>query len=364
MRHLNDGLLRLSVDEPRLVSEGQHVHLRECMACQRRRWEISASAGRVSRLLVEGVQYVDAQAALASALRKARPEAVRRGRPLAAAASAIRAAHRRPVALLAATLAVLSAGAISGLAQDLVTLLAQPHRAVVVPVAPGDAAGLAALADYGTISYSAPPLTRPASSAQAAEAEAGYAPLVSGAIAIGAPESVSYRVTPAYTVTFTFSAEKARAASQRRHQPVVPMPADIDGASLYVDVGAIVYAEFGSAAGGPPLLGTARMKTPIVRSSGVTIKRLQDYLLSQPGISPGLAARIRGIDDPAHTLPIPVLSTDARPEPIEVQGVAGSLLEHTAAAGTVIVWVKDGFAYGVYGSSSVGDLRAAAESAH
>jgi hypothetical protein len=141
------------------------------------------------------------------------------------------------------------------------------------------------------------------------------------------------------------------------------MPADINGASLYVDVGAIVYAEFGSASGRPPLLGTARMRTPIVRSSLVTTRRLQDYLLSQPGISPSLAARIRGIDDPAHTLPIPVLSADATPEPIEVQGVIESLLEHSAVDGALIVWVKDGFAYGVYGSRSVGDLRAAAESA-
>ena len=362
MRHLNDGLLRLSVDEPGLVSEERHVHLRECMACQGRRQEISARAGRVSHLLVDHAPYVDAQLGLASALRKARPEAVRRGRPLAAAAGVLGVARTRPAMFLAVTLAVLSAGAISGLAQNLVTLLEQPHGAVVVPVPPSDAAGLEALADYGTISYSAAPLSRPVIDAQAAEAEAGYPPLAPGAIPAGAPKSASYRVSPAYTITFTFSAEKARAAAQRRHQPVAPMPADIDATSLYVDVGAIVYAEFGTVSGSPPLLGTARMKTPVVRSSGVTIKRLQDYLLSQPGISPGLAARIRRIDDPAHTLPIPVLSADAMPEPVEVQGVTGSLLQHSVD-GTVIVWVKDGFAYGVYGSSSVGDLRAAAETA-
>ena len=362
MRHLNDGLLRLSVDEPGVVSEEQRVHLRECMACRRRRQEISARAGRVSRLLVEGVQYVHAQAALASALRRARPGALRHRR-LQALRSALGEARRRPAVVLVATLAVLSAGAISGLAQNLVTLLEQPHRAVVVAVTPSDAAGLEALADYGTISYSAAPLTRPVGDAQAAEAEAGYPPLAPGTIPAGAPESASYRVSPAYTITFAFSAEKARAAAQRRHQPVAPMPADIAATSLYVDVGAIVYAEFGTASGRPPLLGTARMKTPVVRSSGVTIKRLQDYLLSQPGISPGLAARIRGIDDPAHTLPIPVLSADAMPEPVEVQGVTGSLLQHSVD-GTVIVWVKDGFAFGVYGSSSISDLRAAAETAH
>ena len=363
MRHLSDGVLRLSADELGLVSERQRVHLGVCTACQRRRQEISDRAGRVRWLLFEDAPSLDAQAALTSALRKAGPQTVCRQRPLAAAASALGVARTRPVVVLAAALAVLSACAIGGLAQNLITLLAQPHRVVVVPVPPSDAAGLAALADYGTIRYSAPPLTRPASDAQVAEAEAGYPPLSTGAIPTGVPRSASYRVSPAYTITFTFSAEKARAAAQRRHQPVVPMPADIDGASLYVDIGAIVYAEFGIASGRPPLLGTARMKTPTVRSSGVTIRRLQDYLLSQPGISPGLAARIRGIDDPAHTLPVPVLSADAMPEPIEVQGVTGSLLEHSAVDGAVVVWVKDGFVYGVYGSSSVGDLRAAAESA-
>src|SRR5262249_38105147 len=113
VRHLSDGLLRLSVDEPGLVSEEQRVHLRECMACQGRRRETSGGAGRVGRLLVDHAPYVDAHVGPASPLRKARPEAVRRARPLAAAASVLR---RRPAVVLAATLAVLSAGAISGLA--------------------------------------------------------------------------------------------------------------------------------------------------------------------------------------------------------------------------------------------------------
>ena len=44
-------------------------------------------------------------------------------------------------------------------------------------------------------------------------------------------------------------------------------------------------------------------------------------------------------------------------------GVTGSLLMHSAGDGTMILWLKGGFAYALYGYSSLDDLRAAAESA-
>jgi hypothetical protein len=177
------------------------------------------------------------------------------------------------------------------------------------------------------------------------------------------PAVPTYQVQPAYTVTFTFDAAKAQAAAARKGGHTQRMPPDIDGASVSIDVGAAIYTEYASEGSGPPALGAVRMRPPTVRTSGVTISRLQEYLLSQPGIAPDLASRIRSIDNPGRTFPLLVLSADGHVEPTLVQGVAGSMLKGSARYGTGLAWLKDGFVVAVYGSSPLDELEAAAKGA-
>jgi hypothetical protein len=363
VRHSSDGALRVLVDEPDLLSPAERAHVAGCATCRRRLHEVAARAERVSGLLARESPEptVDVEAGL-QRLRLNLEQPRRRGWPALAAALGTR--RRRLQVALAVSLAVtLVTGVAGGWAQNLIVVFRQPTHVVVVPVRPQEANSLLALASYGTLRFSTLPVTHRVADARAAEAEAGFAPLQPGALPAGVPDAPTYLVQPAYTVTFTFDAARARQAGATRGSHQVPMPPDVDGASVSIDVGAVIFAEYGAGSAGPPALATVRMNAPTVRSTGVTIARVQQYLLSLPDVSPALAARIRAIDDPGQTLPLLVLSADGTVQPARVQGGPASMLSGSTRYGTGIAWVRDGFVVAVYGSSAVGDLRAAAEAA-
>lgn len=367
MAHLADGLLRVMVDEPLATSAPARWHLEQCQACQERFQEIGERAQRIGQLLEAPTVEVDLEAALGR-LRAAGSAGSPRRRAWLAAPQGVAALlgtrrRRLVVALAAAVVTVFATSLLSGLAQNLIVVFRQPNRVVVVPIRPSEVSGLYALADYGTITYSSHAVTHRAADATAAAAEAGFSPLTPAPIPAGVPVIPTYQVQPAYTVTFTFDAAKAQAAAARKGSRMQRMPPDIDGASVSIDVGATIYAEYGGGGSGPPALGTVRMRPPTVRTSGVTISRLQEYLLSQPGIAPDLASRIRSIDNPGRTFPLLVLSADGHVEPTLVQSVAGSMLKGSARYGTGLAWLKDGFVVAVYGSSPLEELEAAAEGA-
>jgi hypothetical protein len=78
----------------------------------------------------------------------------------------------------------------------------------------------------------------------------------------------------------------------------------------------------------------------VVTSTGVSVTQLEDYLLQQPGISPQLAADIKAIGDPTHTLPIPVPVQYATSSDVTVQGVQGVALGDNTGAGAAVIWIK------------------------
>jgi hypothetical protein len=99
-----------------------------------------------------------------------------------------------------------------------------------------------------------------------------------------------------------------------------------------------------------PQLIVAESKTPVVTSTGVTVKELENYLLAQPGISPQLAADIRAIGDPTTTLPIPVPIEFATSANVTVQGVHGVALGDNTGLGSAVVWIKHGDVFLVGGT--------------
>ena len=88
---------------------------------------------------------------------------------------------------------------------------------------------------------------------------------------------------------------------------------------------------------------------PAVTSTDATVAGIEDYLLKQPGISPQLAAAIRAIGDPSSTLPIPIPIDMASAKTVQVQGVSGLAIGDITAAGSGVIWQKNGVVYGVAG---------------
>jgi hypothetical protein len=161
------------------------------------------------------------------------------------------------------------------------------------------------------------------------------------------------------SATFTFSADSTKQAAARQNRTAPPMPANIDGSKLFITGGPAVVQIWGAPTGATgstgaypdvPTLVVGQAKAPTVSSDGVTVVQLQGYLLSQPGISPQLAAAIRAIGDPSSTLPVPVPAELAISHAVTVQGVQGLYVGDNTGIASAVIWQKDGMMFEVIGS--------------
>jgi hypothetical protein len=98
-----------------------------------------------------------------------------------------------------------------------------------------------------------------------------------------------------------------------------------------------------------PALVIGQMVAPKVSSTGATVKELEDYVLSLPGVSPNLATALRSIDDPTSTLPIPIPVDMAHADKITVAGAPGLAIGDSTGLGSAVIWEKGGIIYGVGG---------------
>ena len=284
------------------------------------------------------------------------------------------------LAAAAGVVVVASALTISGVAESVLKIF-EPKTVVAVPVTQGDlnflgqaCAGLnlqECLGAYGKFEWTAPPQPKEVASRSQASTEAGFA--------VQAPTSLPSSVTgdPRYGVvnksaaTFTFSADSTKQTAARQNRTAPPMPANVDGSKLFITGGPAVVQIWGAPSssgvghgqGDPmPTLIVGQAKAPTVSSDRVTVDELLSYLLSQPGISPQLAAAIRAIGDPSSTLPVPVPAELAVSHPVTVQGVQGLFVgDNTGIVGAVI-WQKDGMMFEVIGSFTESQAVAIANS--
>ena len=284
------------------------------------------------------------------------------------------------LAAAAGVVIVASALTLSGVAGSIFQIF-EPKSVVAVPVTQSDLNYLGqacgglnlqeCLGAYGTFEWTAPPQPKEVQSRAQASAQAGFtvqAPTSFPSSVTGDPR---YGVINKSTATFTFSADATRQSAARVNRTAPPMPANIDGSKLFITGGPAVVQIWGAPdstaasrgqADAIPTLIVGQAKAPTVSSDGVTVDQLRAYLLSQPGISPQLAAAIRAIGDPSSTLPVPVPAELAISHSVTVQGVQGLFVgDNTGIAGAVI-WQKDGMMFEVIGSFNESQALAIANS--
>lgn len=302
----------------------------------------------------------------------------------------------KPVAALAAVAVVVALLVFSPLgtfAQGFLNLFT-PKQFVAVPVTQGDMQTLPDLTDYGTMTQNAPSKPQRVDSAAAAAQAAGISVLTPATLPASVPNTASYYVMPANTNSFTFSAEKAKQTAAAKGLTAPAMPANIDGSTLTVKTNAVAIVSYGNSqmldsavakgarpatapngtnanpqakdqakvaspkgaaaeanrvAADAPSLVVMQTLAPTVTSTGVTVKELEQYLLSQPGISPQLVAAIQSIADPSSTMPVPVPVNKVTSKSVQVQGVDGLLLGDSTGLGSVVMWQKGGIVYVVGG---------------
>ena len=272
------------------------------------------------------------------------------------------------LAAAAGVVIVASALTLSGVA-DSVLKIFEPKSVVAVPLTQSDlsylgqaCAGLnlqECMGAYGTFVWTTPPQPKEVQTRGQASAEAGFAVQAPTSLPSSVVGNPRYGVINRSSATFTFSADSTRQAAVRQNRTAPPMPANIDGSKLFI-TGGPAAVQFWGAPAGPtgasggypdvPTLVVGQAKAPTVSSDGVTVDELRGYLLSQPGISPQLAAAIRAIGDPSSTLPVPVPAELAISHAVTVQGVQGLYVGDNTGIASAVIWQKDGMMFEVIGS--------------
>jgi hypothetical protein len=284
------------------------------------------------------------------------------------------------LAAAAGVVIVASALTLSGVAGSIFQIF-EPKSVVAVPVTQSDLNYLGqacgglnlqeCMGAYGTFEWTTPPQPKEVQSRAQASAQAGFTVQAPTSLPSSVTGDPRYGVINKSTATFTFSADATRQSAARVSRTAPPMPANIDGSKLFITGGPAVVQIWGApdstaASRGQadpiPTLIVGQAKAPTISSDGITVDELRSYLLSQPGISPQLAAAIRAIGDPSSTLPVPVPAELAISHPVTVQGVQGLFVgDNTGIAGAVI-WQKDGMMFEVIGSFNESQALAIANS--
>ena len=354
MRHPSEGVLRRLVDEPAGVTDDERSHVTACAACRRDLDRMSADAQLVGAALGTQRYDVDPDAAWA---RLSASTAAPGPRRLTTGPSRWRTAVRRP-AVAAMSAVVLVTGAGVAAANDWLPIF-RTEQVTPVEITSTDLVQVPDLSAYGDLQLTQEPSPEQVADAAEAEARTGLAVPEVAELPEGVTGSPSYQAAGIAGGTFTFSADKAAQAAAAEGEVLPPPPPGLDGSTLRLEAGPGVAAIWSQPTGVPTLV-VARVVAPKVYSSGVPFETVRDYLLSLPGLPPGLADQLRDLSGDATTLPLPVPDELVTSSTADVDGAEATVLTSRDGVFAGVVWVEDGVMTGVAGSLSADELLSVA----
>lgn len=280
----------------------------------------------------------------------------------------------------AAAVTVLFAGLqLTGVAGSFLTIF-QPKQVAPLTIGAGDLTGLPDLSEFGTLTITTQPAYRQAATLELARTETGLTPLRAATLPAGVTGDARIYTVSRGEGTFQFDESKLRTSAGRVSRTPPPMPAGIAASTLNVAGGPAIVQTYGGSfdpksdarldpksapkamPGSVPTLLIAQSKAPVIRSDGAGVDELRAYMLSQPGISPQLAAQVRAIGDPAQTLLVPIPGDLASGKSVTVRGVRGVFVGDSTGIGSAVVWVADGVVHIVAGTLGERELLAVADS--
>lgn len=396
-KHPSDGTLRRLLDEPVAVAVADEDHACRCLRCQARMSLMGKDDAALASALGGDVEIAAAAVALGRlrSAERAGPAIAAPARGLPSREAALGPPRRRRPLLRRATVitsaVVLMGGATAAAATNLVPIF-EPESVTPVVIQTGDIASLQALSRFGTVTGTSKLDLTPESSANALASAAGFSlPTVAPPAGLAAL-SPSYWLVSPESAQVQISVAKAEQAEANDGAGIPPAPPGVDGSVLQVATGAGVLEVWGftlpggigedglfgsrssrssapagdspangpaSAGNGPavsdlPQLAVAEVQGPTVSSSGADLATLESYMLSQPGISPELAAQIRAISEPSSTMPIPV-PAGATSSTTDLNGHTAVVLEITNQ-GSAVIWAENGRLFAVLGQASASEL--------
>jgi hypothetical protein len=268
----------------------------------------------------------------------------------------------RPAKWLAAAAAVAVVATtltLTGVADSILQIF-ETKQFAAVTVTPTDIQTLGQLSQFGKLTWSSKTEPHQVASLAAASAETGL-PAISVRVPASVTGTAKYGAMAKTSATFVFDAATAQASAAAIGRTAPPMPAKLDGTTLIFSGGPAIIVTYGDErSSGALFIGVA--KAPTVSSDGATVAELQAYLLSQPGVSPALAAQIRAIGDPASTLPVPIPLGQAQAKNVSVHGTTGLFVGDSTGIASAVLWQQNGLVYIVGGSLTEAEVLAVANS--
>jgi hypothetical protein len=367
VRHLSEGMLRRVHDDRFAASNDERAHLAGCVRCQQRMNNVTRDAELANRLFAS---EAGGHPAVEPALARLRARVASGATSSTGAVPAPRRIRSRRWALgviaapVLAVVLVVSANAAGWLS------IFSPTTVAPISLTVGDVTGLPDLSGYGTMHVNQPD-SHQVSDANAAAAATGLPVLRTSSLPADVPAQVRWEVIGAGSATFTLDASAANAAATKAGRPAPQIPGNLNGASVTVNGGPAVVAVYGGSATSGDQLGAnlpalivGEGLRPTAATNGATLAQLEDFLVSQPGISPQLAAEIRAIGQPASTLPIPIIAGVMTSQTITIDGVQGVVTGDSTGLGTAVIWEKDGLVHVVAGALAQSEVVSIARSLH
>ncbi len=264
---------------------------------------------------------------------------------------------RRPAAAALAVALVLT-GASTAAANDWLQAF-RTERVAPVSFTTGDLVSLPDLSAYGELVVTGRPDVQSVDSAATAEELTGLELPEVDQLPAGVVGEPVVQVGTELSATFTFSTEKAAEAAADAGEDLPPPPAGLDGSAVRLDAGPGA-AQVWQSASGVPALVVGRAVAPTAFSSGLPFEQVRDYLLSLPGLPPGVAEQLRTFAADGSTLPLPVPADEVTTSSTEVDGAPATLLVSRDRALSAVVWVQDGVLTVVAGSLDDDEVLAVA----
>lgn len=176
----------------------------------------------------------------------------------------------------------------------------------------------------------------------------------------GISDAPDFGVLDAGQATFTFNANKARAYFAKNGYGSVNIPANLDGATFDLTTTAGVVIAYGKQADTQFIV--LEVPSPVVRATGkASLQELRDFVLSLPGLPPGLVTQLRQIDLTSGIVPLPIPS-GVDSQTVTVHGTSGLLLTSNVSttieqlkkfpAGSAVVWQLHSIIYALGGTVS------------
>ena len=327
MNHATTAELRRLVDDPWAVPESARIHTRTCERCTRRRQRMEADANAVAASLPD---LADGEVGTDLAWARLK-RGLETGRPAAAAPARRRRLNRRALVIGAVGIAVL--GATSATAAEVVTRLS-PTQVAPVQLGASDLSELLQALPTATLSQTSGGASYQVASVAQAEADTGLVVALPPHLPNGVKATPSITVEPAAALTLGFG--QGTSGKGVGHGSV---PAWLVGTTLRIDAGPAVLVTYpgGPASTGVPALAVGYAKSPQITATGATPQSIEDYVLSQPGVSPALAAEVRVLGAPGAVLPVPVPS-QATVSNATVGGAPAVVLADPSGFASGVIW--------------------------